>query len=306
MVLLTARCFRAACHFFIQSGLPLSPVSRQLRSFDVLTRGLAQQASLSQTSSQGYIGGPMVIDCHVHILDAQESTLSRLLAAAGRAGVDRLCISSLGRQWDEFPAEDRLKEAAEDVLAACVKYPDRFIGGVYVSADHVGTSLALLDRCVAQGPCRFVKWWVSQYADDPRLDPIVERCVALDVPVLAHTWIKATGNMTRESTCFHVANMARRHPKMRIWMAHCSGRWEEAARVAAPLPNVGIDVSGGEPEDGIVDCVVRSVGASRVFYGSDAPGRNFVVQMSKVLSANLTEEDRRLVLGEGVRKWLHV
>jgi len=225
---------------------------------------------------------------------------------ADRAGVDRICISSLGRVWEEFPSAERLDEADGDVRAACDKHPDRFIGAVYLSADHVEKSLELLDRSIANGPCRMIKLWVSQLVDDPRLDPIVERCIELDAPILAHTWTKATGNMTKESTCFNVANMARRHPKMKIWMAHCGGLWEESARVVQDCPNVAMDVSGGEPEAGIVDCLVKHVGPGRVFYGSDIPGRSFVVQMTKVLSADIGEAEKQMMLGENVRKWLHV
>ena len=103
----------------------------------------------------------MVIDCHVHVLDAEDATLRTLLDAADRAGIDTLCISSLGREWDEFPTVERLDEAAADVRTACAKHPDRFIGGVYVSADHVERSLALLDGHITSGPCRFVKLWGS-------------------------------------------------------------------------------------------------------------------------------------------------
>ena len=53
----------------------------------------------------------MVIDCHVHVLDAEDATLRTLLDAADRARIDKLCISSLGRQWDEFPTAERLDEA---------------------------------------------------------------------------------------------------------------------------------------------------------------------------------------------------
>jgi predicted TIM-barrel fold metal-dependent hydrolase len=248
----------------------------------------------------------MIIDCHVHIHHAGREHLETVLDAADRAGVDKLCISSLSRQWTEFPTLDQLEEAASDVLEACALFPDRFIGGVYVSADHVETSLALMDRCIGNGPCRFIKWWVSQYADDPRLNPIVERSIELGVPILAHTWTKATGNMTRESTCHHALAMAKRYPRMKIWIAHFSGRWEEAARVVRDQPNVCIDLSGGEPEDGILDGLLKHVGPDRIFFGSDAPGRSFVVQMSKVLSADIGDAERKMILGDNVKAWLHV
>ena len=248
----------------------------------------------------------MVIDSHVHILNAESAHLERVLASADRAGIDKLCISSLSRTWSEFPTASQLEEAAEDVLDTCAEYPDRFIGGVYVSADHLAVSLDMIERCIANAPCRFIKLWISQYADDPRLDPIYERAMALDVPVLAHSWIKATGNMTSESTCHNVTRAARLHPGLKIWLAHFSGRWEETARIVRDFPDVCMDLSGGEPEDGIVECLLKHVGAERLFFGSDAPGRSFAVQMTKVLSADIGETERRMILGENVRRWLHV
>ena len=248
----------------------------------------------------------MIIDAHVHIVNAQESGLRELLDAADRVGIDRLCISSLGREWREFPTPQDLTDAAEDICAACARYPDRFIGAIYACADHPALSIELIDRHIGAGPLRFVKLWVSQYLDDPRLNPIVERCIQLDVPILAHTWVKATGNMTRESTYHHAAAMARRYPDMKLSMAHAAGRWEEAGRVVRQYPNIGVDLSGGEPEDGIVDCLVAAIGAERIFWGSDAPGRSFAVQMSKVLAADIPQPDKDLILGGNIRRWLHV
>ncbi len=247
----------------------------------------------------------MIVDCHVHILNTEDSHLGQLLKVADRVGVDKLCISSLSRQWVEFPNAYQLEEAAEDVLTACQKHPDRFVGGTYVSADHVEKSLALIERSIAHGPCRFIKLWVSQFLDDPRLQPILERAMELRKAVLAHTWQKATGNMTRESTGYHAVNVVRRYPDLRLWIAHCNGRWEEAARLVASYPNLCMDISGGEPEEGIVECLLRHVSSERIFFGSDAPGRNPAAQMAKVLSARIPEETKKRILGQNVWRWLH-
>ena len=93
---------------------------------------------------------------------------------------------------------------------------------------------------------------------------------------------------------------------MKLWMAHAGGRWEEAGRVIREFPNIGVDLSGGEPEDGIVECLVDALGADRIFWGSDAPGRSFAVQMSKVLAADITETDKDRILGGNIRRWIHV
>ncbi len=246
----------------------------------------------------------MIIDCHAHIQDAEDTRLTEILHHADLAEVDVICISSLGREWVEFPSSETLEVAATDVVAACTKHPDRFVGLTYLSADHVELSLALLDRTIVNGPCRAIKLWVSQLADDPRLGPIYDRAIELDVPILQHTWTKATGNMSHESTYDHVVNAAKERPELRIWIAHAGGRWEEAARVIKDCPNVCVDISGGEPEDGIVECLVAGLGVERVFYGSDIPGRSFVVQMTKVLAADIPEEHKHLILGGNIRRWI--
>ena len=246
----------------------------------------------------------MIIDCHVHIHDDGDAGLARLLKAADRVGIERLCISSLSREWVYQPDARALEEAAADVLSACAKHPDRFVGFVYVSADHVDTSLAMLERCAANGPCRFIKLWVSQFADDPRLEPILARAIELRMGVMMHTWLKATGNLPHESTYVHAVNLARRHPDLRCWMAHCSGRWEEAARVAATVPNLYVDVSGGEPEAGIVTRLLEDLPPERIFFGSDAPGRSPTVQMAKVTGDDVPAEAQRLILGENIRRWI--
>ncbi len=247
----------------------------------------------------------MIIDSHVHILNAEDAHLSELLRAADRARAECLCISSLSRVWTPNPDAAALEEAFGDIEAACAAHPGRFHGFVYVSADHVDLSLALMERGIAQGPCRLVKLWISQFADDPRLDPIYTRAIELKAAVMMHTWTKATGNLPNESTLHHAVRVARRYPELRVWAAHYGGRWEEAARIVAAAPSLHLDISGGEVEDGIVDTLMKHLPAERVFFGSDAPGRVFEVQMAKVDAANLTAAQRALILGGNIQRWLH-
>ena len=49
---------------------------------------------------------------------------------------------------------------------------------------------------------------------------------------------------------------------------------------------------------------VRELGADHVMYGSDIAGRSFASQISKVTGANISDADRRLVLGGNMRRVL--
>jgi predicted TIM-barrel fold metal-dependent hydrolase len=46
-----------------------------------------------------------------------------------------------------------------------------------------------------------------------------------------------------------------------------------------------------------VEKAVEVLGAERVLYGSDAPGRNYAAQLAKVQYAEISEADKALVLG---------
>ena len=87
-----------------------------------------------------------------------------------------------------------------------------------------------------------IKLWVARHAIDPGLNPILEKAVELDVPVLQHAWLKTTGNLPGDSFLSDVADS----------------------------PNISVDTSGGDAESRMVETAVKTLGAKRVLFGSDA------------------------------------
>ena len=49
---------------------------------------------------------------------------------------------------------------------------------------------------------------------------------------------------------------------------------------------------------------VRELGAERVLYGSDAPGRAFASQIAKVTGADISASQKALILGENLKRLL--
>ena len=49
---------------------------------------------------------------------------------------------------------------------------------------------------------------------------------------------------------------------------------------------------------------MRELGAERVLYGSDAPGRSFASQLAKVDGADIPDDAKRLILGENLKRLL--
>ena len=252
----------------------------------------------------------MIIDAHVHIGRSvppwrSDDAVADLVTTARECGIDRLCISSLGDTgYLHYPSPEQMRKANDHVLEAFTRFPDALLGLCYLSPEHPRAALDEMRRCIADGPFVGVKLWIARRASDPLLDPLLEEAARLGVPVLQHAWYKTGGNYPHESTPADVAEMARRHPHVTIQMAHLYGAGERGIQDVAPHANVLIYTSGGDPEAGLLEYAVRALGTERLVFGSDAPGRDFAVQMAKVVGADLTPEEKRQILGgNAARIW---
>ncbi len=250
----------------------------------------------------------MIWDLHCHITEhlggrTPDESMARMMALADRMGIDRVVIY-MGDKAVADPSPDELRRQNDQVLQALSHWHHRAFGFVYVSPKHVEASLREIDRCVRDGPMVGLKLWVAVRCDCPEADELVRRAAELKAVVFQHTWIKAGGNDPGESTPMDLAALAARHPKAALICGHTGGQWELGIRVIRSLPNVAIDLAGSDPTAGFVEMAVRELGARRILYGSDMPGRSFASQLAKVLGANVSDQDRRLILGENLRRLL--
>lgn len=248
----------------------------------------------------------MIIDAHVHLqgpgASVQERT-DRLLHFADKHGIDKL-VACLGATLRVAPTAEELREDNDYILSAVAYRPDRIVGYCYCSPAHPEASVEEMNRTIAEGPLRGVKMWVCRHCDDPGSDPIATRAAELGVPILQHTWIKATGNMPTESRPEHMVNLALRHPQTQFIMAHSGGDWQRGLRIIRHVPNIIADVCGGNPEQGQVEMAVKLLGAERVVWGSDASGRSFASQLAKVVAADISDADRALILAGNIARMI--
>lgn len=249
-----------------------------------------------------------VWDCHTHIVnvpgDTPEARAETLLAGADRMGISRvvLFVGLNGERYDLSPAE--IRQANDEAMRAMKVSPGRIFGFVYLNPKNGAASLDEFDRCVRDGPMIGVKLLAAEHCHLPTLDPIVERATGLGVPVLQHTWLKITGNLPGESTPMELAKLAARHPETLLICAHCGGDWEPGLRAIRPHRRVYADLCGGDPTSGFTEMAVRELGAERCLFGSDFGSRGFASQLGKVLGAEISEADKRLVLGENLKRLL--
>jgi predicted TIM-barrel fold metal-dependent hydrolase len=248
----------------------------------------------------------VIIDCHVHLhggFGSVRQSADELLRFADKFGIDRLCLS-LGLQRYYEPTPDQLREQNGEVAEAIAYAPDRFIGFVYLNPVHTEASLDEIERHIVHGAMQGIKLLVACPCSDARLDPIVERAIELDIPILQHTWLKVTGNLPHESTPDDMAALAARHPDAELIFGHTGGDWEYGIMALRDHSNVYADLAGGDPTAGLTELAVTEFGPQRVLYGSDAPGRSFASQLAKVHGAEITDEAKQMILGPNMLRLL--
>lgn len=244
-------------------------------------------------------------DLHCHLKRRSDTPartqMDRMLQYADRLGIDRLVFLSLDDADAKPPAIRRMNDLYMRVLE---RQPKRTLGFVYLIPEYPDFCLEELDRCVANGPMVGIKLWVSTRCSDPKLDPIVERAAELNAVVFQHTWIKTTGNLPGESTPMDLVELSTRHPGVPMICGHAGGNWELGIRAIRSRPELSLGIAGFDPTAGVTEMAVRELGPERVLYGSDAGGRSFASQLAKVLGAEVSNEAKRLILGQNLRKLL--
>jgi hypothetical protein len=252
--------------------------------------------------------GVEIWDGHTHLAGlpgrTPEERLERLLECASRLNIVRVCVF-MGTRWQYDPTPEEMQEANREVRQAVERFPERAFGFVYVNPNHVEASRDELRRHVRDGPMVGVKLWVARRCCDAALDPIVALAQEYQAVILQHTWIKSTGNLPGESTPQDLACLAQRHPDAVFIAAHSGGaNWEVGLNALQGLSNVYAEVSGCDPTSGFTELAVRLLGAERVIFGSDAPGRSFATQLGKVLGASLDDKTKRLILSGNLKNVL--
>jgi predicted TIM-barrel fold metal-dependent hydrolase len=269
---------------------------------------LSQDSTPVEAASVDLIsGGDEIWDLHGHLAGLPQRTVEdrmhRLLEVADRMHIARLCVY-MGLSFSYDPTPDEFRQENDDVLKALKVGGDRTLGFVYLNPKYPRESVEELNRCVQDGPMVGVKLWVATRADDANLNPIIQRATELQAVIFQHTWLKTTGNLPGESTPMELVRLAARHPDAKFICGHTGGNWELGIRAIRSSPNIAADLAGSDPVSGFTEMAVQELGADRILFGSDVPGRSFATQLGKVLGADLPEDSRRLILAGNLKRLL--
>ncbi|MFH1570577.1 MAG: amidohydrolase family protein [Gemmatimonadota bacterium] len=246
----------------------------------------------------------MIFDIHVHarLTEHPLPVAADLMARGRKLGIEgMLLLGDVLRFGFDAKAED-IARINDHTLRLAAEWPAYFRGLCFLNPANDPRFIAEeMARCLAAPGMVGVKLEVDVNARDARLDPIMAEVERRGVFLLHHAWYKTVGKAHDESTPADIADLAGRWPKVRMVMAHLTAAGQRGVQDIKPHANVWGDTSGSQPFSGIVEYAVRELGAERVVYGSDAPGRDLAPQLGRVHGAKVSEGERAKILGGNAR-----
>jgi predicted TIM-barrel fold metal-dependent hydrolase len=242
---------------------------------------------------------------HGHTDCKDPKSRERLAAAAAELGVRHILLLGDVIAFGFHPTPDQIRFINDATIADVRAMPDLYRGLCHVNPENPPDFLmAEIERCVRDNGLSGVKLEATVNCRDSRLDPIMETARRLGCFVLHHAWYQSMRTTEGESTPGDIANLASRYPDVPIQMAHLGGARVRGVLDIRPFPNISVDTSGSQPMGELIEYAVRMLGADRIVYGSDVPGRDFSAQLGRVWGARISEADRRKILYENAQRRL--
>ena len=235
-----------------------------------------------------------VIDFHGHSgpwtsYGLKWGTPDEFVMALDAAGVDRIALNCI------FYGEAR---RGNDVTASYLAaHPDRFIGVGYVTPRYPAEMLPELERCFGTLGFRSLKVYPVYYGkplDHPSYDPVYDWCDERGIVIMSHS------EMEPKTRPRLFARLAERYRNITWVLAHAGNGpagMDEALEAANSGPNLYLETCTSFAEDGTIEALVEGAGEDRVLYGSDLPIMDPRHQLGRIVTADISDEAKRKILG---------
>ncbi len=248
------------------------------------------------------IAGTTVIDFHGHVgrwdCVGLNDDPAGMLRAMNAVGIDKSCVFNI------FHPDGR---TGNDLTARFVEgHPDRFIGFAYVSPLMPRSMAPELERAIDHLGMRAIKLYPSYTPfplDDPIWDPIYDFAHQRGLVIITHTGIEPTAAPR------FLSQVAPRFPGASFVAGH-SGNVEpfrsQAIQAAQACPNVYLETCSSFRSPGVIEELVQKAGAERVLFGSDTPLMDPRSQIGKIITAAISDQAKRRILGENACRLLSI
>jgi len=251
----------------------------------------------------------MIIDADVHISPTSEGgnsiTIDELLRRMERAGVDKALT------WLQPPYRREVDQANRYVYEATKNFPDRILGFGWVDP-NLGVEKAkdMVKKAIYDYGFFGVKLNGAQnnfYIDDLILSfPLIEEIAKTGKLLAFHVGADAY----EQTHPFRVGKVAKLFPQTQILMVHMGGA------SFADLSNAAIEIAQKHTNLILIGSAVRSIpilkaiktlGASRVCFGSDTPFELMHVEVAKyhaLLDGEVSVEEKYQIMAGNIIRLL--
>lgn len=248
------------------------------------------------------IDGHRVIDFHGHS-GKQESIgmvddPKLMLHAMDRAGVDIACVFNIFHPDGTTSNDLNAKFVAQ--------HPDRFVGFAFVAPIMAEGMVAELARAIDELKFVAIKLY-PPYAPWPFNEepwfPIYKFANERGLTIIFHT------DHFRNNRPRYLADIAPLFPNANFVAGHSGNVPEardEAIATAQKYPNIYLETCSTFRTPGVIEQLVNEAGAERVLFGSDSPLMDPRSQIGKIITAEISNEAKQLLLGGNAARLLGI
>jgi predicted TIM-barrel fold metal-dependent hydrolase len=197
------------------------------------------------------------------------------------------------------------REALEASEAAFDHSQGRLYYAPVYHAHYSKENLTWIRKAVRRPGCVGLKIHPSfnrLYADDQKFEGLWELAAEWDLPIVSHSWAPSDHNPVQKfSFPDYFEPYVARYPQVTLILAHAGGLYAghlAAVKLVQRYANVHLDISGDCFSFKLIDWLVERVGAERILYGSDTNWIDPRTTLGRVLDADITLEQKRLILGD--------
>ncbi|HOJ12171.1 MAG TPA: amidohydrolase family protein [Clostridiales bacterium] len=241
-----------------------------------------------------------VVNWHEHVqsdknkrLDCQQ--LDSLVRDSELVGID---INVVSRPYATKHFGPEVMEFNNNIVAEAMSlYPGKIQGFAFIDPIHGKYAVREIDRCVQELGMIGVKLYDQFTLCDDMQNPIIERCIELDIPILMHAGKACQHPLKKplESDSTHFIAAAKKYPEAVFIMGHIGGGgdWNWQLKGMEKFNNVFTDISGSVHDDMLIEETVRVMGANRVLFATDG---SFSSSIGKLLDADINDEDKKIIM----------
>ncbi|MDP7579545.1 MAG: amidohydrolase family protein [SAR202 cluster bacterium] len=245
-----------------------------------------------------------VIDFHAHIGNwgrhRVNGNIERYIEIMDHAGIDMACINCI------FLGDARI--ANDRVAEIVAKNPARFVPAAFVTPHYPDEAISELERAFYQLGMKYLKIYPDYYQkpnDHPDYFPIYEWLNEHKIPVMSHATYPFDGPDITVTERFR--NLSVRYPDIPWILAHAGSSGPgQLAKEIREIRNIYLETCGSGAVKEAIENSVELVGSDRVLFGTDMPLLDARHQIGKVITADISDNDKRKILGGNTIKLLNI